>query len=311
MDLTVLISTWNNSRLLEITLNAFKDCIIPSGLSWQIVLVNNNCTDNTDEVVSRFAGVLPILYVKEPIQGLSRARNTGLKAASGEWVIFTDDDVKPCRDWLQLYWEAFNKNPTKYFFGGPIVSDFEGEKPDDALLSMAPCSVKGLSFGSQKRILLDSEDFISANWGASLEVIREAGGFDSNKGLNPASKKLSTGEETDLMNKLRSMGYLALYLPDALILHHVPKEKCSLKHIVARCEVGAFDNHRKYKYPLKTLVLLDKPVGLYIQIFIYFLKYVIKRLMFQNGIGQYIRLCILISVTKGFENELQMGYVKK
>jgi glucosyl-dolichyl phosphate glucuronosyltransferase len=116
MDLTVLISTWNSCDRLSITLDTFALCSIPEGLQWQLVIVNNNCTDNTDAVVARYAKKLPITYVKEPRPGLSIARNTGLQAATGKLIIFTDDDVKPSRDWIKLYWDAYRECPQGCFW---------------------------------------------------------------------------------------------------------------------------------------------------------------------------------------------------
>ncbi len=310
MDLTVLISTWNNSRCLEMTLEAFRECLIPDGLRWELIIVNNNCTDDTDQVIAKYADALPIYYVREPVQGLSRARNTGVAVASGDFIIFTDDDVKPCPEWIKIYWQAFRKgDPAKYFWGGPIESEFESNEPDQDLLAVSPSSVRGLTFGTQKRLLSKNEYFVSINWGTSLDIIRKAGGFDIHKGLG-ASKALSTGEETGLMDKLRSRGLMGIYLPDAMVKHYVPLEKCTAEHILKRCEAGALDGYDRYYFRLKQWVWFNRPVGLYVHAVVAFGRYLWKKFSFQGGMAEYIRFRIVTAITQGYTNNLRKNQVK-
>jgi|AP12_2_1047962.scaffolds.fasta_scaffold03105_2 glucosyl-dolichyl phosphate glucuronosyltransferase len=308
MDITVLISTWNNADRLRITLQALCACTTPENLSWQITLVNNNCTDHTDQVAASFQDLLPINYVHEPRQGLSRARNRGLEASRGEWVIFTDDDVRPCSDWISIYWRAFKAHPKHSFFGGPIVSEFEGEPPELSLLEVAPCSVRGQDFGPSKRTLSPKEHFISANWAARLTDIRSVDGFDRNLGLNPDAKTLSTGEESDLMDRLRSSGLVAHYLPEATLEHFVPADKASLKHILERCEAGVVGKADLYDFRLKSWILLRKPLGLYCHAFFNYLKFVAAKLTFHKGRGEYVKYRMVLSIARQKALELAKEY---
>lgn len=87
MKISVIICTWNNAKRLAITLQSFTTCSIPDDVTWEVVLVNNNCTDETDQVVGQFKGKLPLVYVREPQQSLSRARNAGLAVATGRLIV--------------------------------------------------------------------------------------------------------------------------------------------------------------------------------------------------------------------------------
>ena len=64
IDVCVMLCTWNNSSRLRITLDAIAQCEVPEGLCWELVLVNNNCTDDTDAVAAEFAERLPNSYFK-------------------------------------------------------------------------------------------------------------------------------------------------------------------------------------------------------------------------------------------------------
>lgn len=234
-----MICTWNNCQLLGSALTALAKCDIPEGLEWEVVVVNNNSTDSTEEVVHSFTRLLPIAYVYERRQGLSWARNAGLARASGRLAVFTDDDVKPCEGWIASYWSAFQEKPSGFYFGGPIISEFEGTAPDEALLRFAPFSVKGLHWGDAPKILGNGECFIGVNWACPLEAVRALGGFNVHMGLNPSSGKVRVGEETYLMKQLSLRGFSPWYVPGAWVRHNVPARKCTLKHIAERAEAGA------------------------------------------------------------------------
>src|ERR1700738_3055719 len=92
-SVSVAICTWNRARLLGQTLESFVRLRIPEGVSWELLVVNNNCTDDTDAVIERHAGSLPIRRLYEPTPGKSYAHNLAIAEAQGDLVLWTDDDV--------------------------------------------------------------------------------------------------------------------------------------------------------------------------------------------------------------------------
>lgn len=298
MNISVLICTWNNSKRLAVTLETFTQCIIPSNTSWELVLVNNNCTDNTDQVVGRYFNRLPIVYVHEPVQGLSQARNKALSYAKGELILFADDDVKPAQNWILTYWRAFQKYPQGYFFGGPVISDFERDDFDKDLLQYATQSVSGLNFGDSEKVI-DRWYFIGANWACTKLILDKVGGFDTSKGLNPTSGKVITGEETDLMNRLRGIGLKALYLPKARLRHFVPALKCTLSHISIRQEAYykelSLEKIKNYQGP----VFFGIPRWMFKAIVLNYLKWILRKITFKKGYKEYIEYRGTLGSIKG------------
>jgi glycosyltransferase involved in cell wall biosynthesis len=240
VDASVLVCTWNNSKLLDRTLASMSRFDVPTGLRYEIVVVNNNCSDDTETVIERWRGILPINYIIEPRQGLSRARNAGLAAAIGSLIIFTDDDVLLEPHWLRVYWEVYSEHGVRSFYGGSVVSDYEGEPPDSRIAPYAPWSVIGLHLGPHTRYLRPEETFLAANWACDRSAILAAGGFNELLGLDPSSARLRVGEETDLMNRLRAAGMVAYYLPQATLRHFVPAAKCCVRHIAGRLGAAAY-----------------------------------------------------------------------
>jgi glycosyltransferase involved in cell wall biosynthesis len=244
IDVSVVMSTWNNSARLGSTLSAFCECVVRLGIQWELVLVNNNCSDDTNHVAELFADKLPLVFVHEPISGLSHGRNAGIAAASGRLIVFTDDDVLPDPYWIGIFYEAYRSKPRGFFFGGPVISNFEAAPPDGAIMKLAPFSVVGLDLGSRARQLKRREYFIGANWACPAEALGSVGGFDTRRGLRSDAGVILVGEEVDLMQRLRQAGWRPWYLPEAKIRHFVPERKCSLEYILARYEAGVLQRAR-------------------------------------------------------------------
>jgi glycosyltransferase involved in cell wall biosynthesis len=238
VQITIIIPTWNNAQRLDITLSAMARCERAS-IDCEFIVVSTPCGDRTDEIVKAWEPRLPLRHLHEHRMGLARARNTGLEAARGELVIFTDDDVKPCANWLNLYWQAFETRPQGYYFGGSIDSDYESGPPHPDLMGVAPPSIKGLHFGNQARTLDDGECFVSANWACRANELRSVGGFDEALGLHAVENQVVVGEETDLQMRLQGKGLRAWYLPDAPVAHFVPRDKSTLRHIADRYQASA------------------------------------------------------------------------
>ena len=75
MIVTVAICTWNRAKLLDRTLTQMHQLRIPADVEWELLIVNNNCTDETDPIIARHETALPIRRLFEPNPGLSNARN--------------------------------------------------------------------------------------------------------------------------------------------------------------------------------------------------------------------------------------------
>jgi glycosyltransferase involved in cell wall biosynthesis len=232
IQVSVIMATWNNCRRLAVTLDALGRCAVPPEMDWELVLVANNCTDETATTALRFADRLPLVYVEEPRQGLSHARNRGIATARGELFVFTDDDVRPCEAWLAHYWRAHRAHGGCRFLGGPLRSEFEGgAPPDEALLRVAHISIVGFDLGPAPRALESHEHFLGANWACPAAPLRAVGGYDLRLGLDASLGRRRVGEEFELQVRLRAAGLTPLYLPEAHVWHFVPRAKCTLRHI--------------------------------------------------------------------------------
>src|SRR4051812_36033554 len=126
---SIVICTWNRSRLLRKTLEQMTLLDTAPGTRWELIVVNNNCSDDTESVLDDFQSRLPLVRLFEPTPGKSHAANRAVGEAKGEYIVWTDDDVLVDRDWLNAYLAAFARWPDASVFGGLIAPWFEESPP--------------------------------------------------------------------------------------------------------------------------------------------------------------------------------------
>ena len=103
LDATVLIATYNRAALLDRTLASVRDLRVAPDRRWDVIVVDNNSTDDTRAVVERQAQSFPVTltYLFESRQGRSSALNAGIAASRGTVIAMTDDDVLVDPGWLE------------------------------------------------------------------------------------------------------------------------------------------------------------------------------------------------------------------
>src|SRR5687768_11694504 len=125
-DISVVISTYNRCEMLGMALERLL-AQQSQGVSYEVIVVDNNSTDRTREVVESFVngGHPNLRYVFEPKQGVSYGRNTGIACSSAEIIAFTDDDVRVGQGWINNMKRAFDEYPEVDFVGGPILPEWK------------------------------------------------------------------------------------------------------------------------------------------------------------------------------------------
>lgn len=232
MKLTVAICTWNRADLLDQTLAEMRRLRIPEGVEWELLVVNNNCTDHTDEVLARHAGHLPLRRLLEPKQGLSHARNCAVTAAAGELILWTDDDVLVDPEWLAEYVAAARRWPEALFFGGTIEPWFEVEPPAwirrNLIDLSGPFAINRR--GGAVRPLAEGERVNGANMGFRREV------FDTDRfdvSLGRMADSLISGDETEFFDRLMSRGSSGIWVGSARVRHFIPRARITRAYIAA------------------------------------------------------------------------------
>lgn len=232
MNISVAICTWNRANLLDQTLCQMHKLQIPKDISWELLVVNNNCSDATDTIISLHANSLPLRRIFEHKTGLSNARNAAVEAANGDYILWTDDDVLVDEKWVEAYVCAFKRFPEAAVFGGPIFPWFEGVPPAWLIENLHLISnAFALRDIGDREMQLDPQKGV-VPFGANYAIrMSEQSKFkyDPNLGLKGQMRLL--GEEAAVINKMLATGSLGLWVPEAKVRHFIPRERQTLKYI--------------------------------------------------------------------------------
>ncbi|MGR4065091.1 MAG: glycosyltransferase family 2 protein [Vulcanimicrobiaceae bacterium] len=200
---TIQLCTFNRARLLERVLDACFEQTVDPG-SYEVVLVNDGSSDETPAVIDRARerASCSFVVVEQPNSGLAKGRNAGIARASGERIIFIDDDVLPLPNFVEEHLRAQRGHPKAIVRGGAIdVESFDDLPP--AIWSFANYS---------------GNFFWTTNVSVPLATIRAVGGFDE-------SFAEYGWEDIDVGLRLRSGGVKAIFHPAALVYHYKPRPR--------------------------------------------------------------------------------------
>lgn len=218
VDMTVLICTFNRAASLSETLHSINRCELPGAAALELIVVDNNSSDDTRAVCDSFAAEsrIPFRYFLEASQGLSFARNRGVSEARGRTIIFTDDDVLVEPNWLVAFEMEFADPGTACVFGR-IHPDWRGSRPEWFHEELGPAYAL-LDYGGERvEVRTRDFEFYGANFGLRKDVLLSLGGFDTR--LGRTAGKLYIGEETRVFTALLRAGLSIVYQPAIVVLH--------------------------------------------------------------------------------------------
>jgi len=240
MYITIAICTWNRSNLLDKTLNRFL-LLNTKGCLYELIIVNNNSTDNTEDIIDKYKNLLPIKRVFEPTPGLSNARNAAVNQAKGDYIIWTDDDVLVDADWLKAYIRAFEKWPDISVFGGPVNPCFEGTPPEWLKRGWDSVSDAYAIRNLGNKIIPLEKEGNRLPYGANFAVrMSEQDKFLYNPALGVNQGEILLGEETEVILSIFNAGYSGIWVPDARVNHWLPKSRQTIAYLREYYEACGF-----------------------------------------------------------------------
>ena len=229
--ISIIVCTYNRANYLYDALESIASNDFPRN-EYEIILVNNNSTDNTEEKCKQFAANFPDVnfkYCAESKQGLSFARNKGIAESNGDILVFLDDDVVVKSDYLRNLKSNLDNTPNLMAFGGKITPRFEAGHPPKwlnrwmySLISATNCPDKTQKYGKRKYP-------IGANMGFRRQCLEKSGYFNTE--LGRTGNILLGGEEKDIFLKIKDLGMEIYYFHDVEIEHIIPESRTTEEYI--------------------------------------------------------------------------------
>lgn len=282
--LSVVVCTYNRVEYLITALLHLKNQVDVVPADYEVVIVNNNSPDDTDQQVKNFLANNQLndwVYVIETNQGHTYARNRGIEESQGQIISFIDDDAYVHNTYCRAVIDFFNGHAEVVAIGGKIIPIYEGEPPRWMTKFLLPL-VAALDMGNDPKPFKKGKFPIGANMAYRSVVFTNYGIFNTELGRR--GDGLEGGDEKDLIYRIRQKGEPVYYSPSVCVDHIIPEKRTRDTYIKGLAiGVGTSEKKRLKKLPktesLKKLVDETIKIG---GTFILALMYIL-RLEFQKA----------------------------
>ncbi len=239
VDISVVVVTHNRALMLKRALETLVNQVTEGRFSYEVLVVDDGSTDSTAAVIQEVIdnpndhSTLSVRYIYQDKNGISSARNKGVKEAGGQWIAFFDDDQLAEPKWLaELYRVARTR-------GADCV-----DGPIDLIL---PANFPA-GLGPRVRALF-GEKFVASDarpkspkdtWGTGNVLINKSlfgpvGDFDIG---------FEIGEDADFITRVMYGGFKICYAPEALVHHVIPESRLRISSIREAFFKGGVANAR-------------------------------------------------------------------
>jgi glycosyltransferase involved in cell wall biosynthesis len=222
--ISAIICTYNRERFLPKLFQSIKEQTL-SKEQFEVVVINNNSTDNTKHITLKFHKENPdikLIYAEETNQGLSYSRNRGIVESKGEYLTFLDDDAFLDKNFLKEIVAFFQTNTNVLAIGGKILLAYETFEPEWYTNYLGP--LLGYFNMGDKVMPFPSGNYPrGSNMSFRRKVFNKYGFFDVK--LGRVGRILAGGEEKEFFSRMKPDYSKVWYVPRAVVFHFVPQER--------------------------------------------------------------------------------------
>lgn len=223
---SAVICTYNRYDVLPRAIESLQKQTLPSSEFDIWVIDNSPATPERQASSDRWGKTAGLTYATVDRAGLSNARNLAAQHAQGEFIVYLDDDAVASPAMLFEYKKAFEQlGSSCAVIGGKVVPDYAIPKPawlDDRLLTyLSLCD-----FGDTTKLLTGSDEPVGANIAFRKSALLQSGGFNPALGRTGLEvHSLLSGEESDCLRRIKSLGAVVGYAPLAQATHSIPASR--------------------------------------------------------------------------------------
>jgi glycosyltransferase involved in cell wall biosynthesis len=212
---SIIVSTYNRASVIGPALRAILEDQQAGDLSYEVIVVDNNSSDDTARVLEAFAQRHPgMRWLSEPRQGVSHGRNAGIRAALSPLLAFTDDDIRIARDWVATIKRLMDDHPEVDCIGGPVLPIWQTRPPSWLdVRHWGPTSVTDYGPRPFEISAAHPRCLLTSNLVMRKEVFSKIGMF---------SPRFPRGQDHELQLRYWLAGGRALYSPHLVVHTEVP-----------------------------------------------------------------------------------------
>jgi glycosyltransferase involved in cell wall biosynthesis len=215
MDISVVLSTYNRSDILLSALECLARQQAP-GIKFEVIVVDNNSSDSTREITESFAARdIRFRYLFESRQGLSYARNAGIRVARADAIAFTDDDVHVAPDWIAQIRRALVQYPEADYLGGRVLPVWPAAMPAWSHAKMSPFALQDLGDEPVRVSSQDPRCLIGACLAVRSRALARAGLFSTE--TQRVEDGVGSTEDADWEMQVWRYGGQGFYVPEIVV----------------------------------------------------------------------------------------------
>jgi glycosyltransferase involved in cell wall biosynthesis len=219
MKFSIIVCTLNRAHAIAASLDSIAQAIYEAPeIEAELVIVDNGSTDGAPQFIADWAKNrdFHVNIVAEPRKGLSKARNAGMRAATGDVFVFTDDDCVIDRDYISIAVSHHTNDASPVLRGGRVEL---GDQADLPLTMKTDMTITRRHMNNEPEAIKDDSLgnlILGCNMVMPRSIYVKVGDFDERLG---AGTKLPGGEETDYIFRAYLAGVPVEYTPDLIVRH--------------------------------------------------------------------------------------------
>ncbi len=248
--ISVIICTYNRDKFILDALTHLVNQDLSSSL-FEIIIINNNCSDNTEAIVNDFISKnsdFAIRQVFEKRQGLSYARNRGIKEAANSIICYIDDDGNASSRYLSSIKKIMDENPNWSGIGGKVIPIYETKEPDwyNPFLRMM---VTSIDFGNKRFKCYGKKYPAGCSMIYRKHILEEAGGFNNDLKWRADDKYI--------FHQVSKINDNIYYTPELEVKHRIDADRTTDKNfdrlsgLLGSEERLRILGKKKWAYPIK------------------------------------------------------------
>jgi glycosyltransferase involved in cell wall biosynthesis len=222
---TVLLCTYNRASMLEGALESLRRVESAPGCRWELLVIDNNSSDDTRTITARAARTFPVplRYEFEPRQGKSFALNRGISSARGSLIVFGDDDQLFDPQWVREACGPMLADPEVAYTGGPVLPLWDARAPRwlDTRIAELKAPLGLFDYGPE-RFRFEARGVVpgGGNMAVRRALFDRIGGFRTELGRR--GRSLLGQEQAEFFHRTRAVGARGVYVPNMRVHHRIP-----------------------------------------------------------------------------------------
>ena len=229
--ISCVICTYRRPEMLGVAIESMRHQSMSPDI-YEVIIVDNNSGDHTETVVENYQArcSFRIVYLLEVKQGLSYSRNAGIEQARGKYVAFLDDDAEADPEWLTVLTNVLETDQEICVVGGKILPKWDAIRPTwltDELIN----NFSMLDLGESRKTLAWPEHVLGTSC-FRKSVFEEVGKLAPQ--LGRTGDMLVGDEDTEIQKRIFALGKQIVYIPEAVVWHHVSPDRLNKRYIYKR-----------------------------------------------------------------------------